>query len=57
VRLIIDWKIHLQSKEIYENEIVGKYNLLCVYDDRIQVLDMWYDQSIFTLCEPRFAQI
>jgi hypothetical protein len=27
-----------------KNEIVGKYNLLCVYDDRIQVLDMWYDQ-------------
>jgi predicted kinase len=38
----------LIKKEIYENEIVGKYNLLCVYDDRIQVLDMWYDQSIFT---------
>ena len=36
------------KKEIYQNEIVGKYNLLCVYDDRLQVLDMWYEQDIFT---------
>lgn len=38
----------LIKREIYENEIVGKYNLLCVYDDRLQVLDMWYDEGIFT---------
>jgi predicted kinase len=38
----------LIKKEIYENEIVGKYNLLAVYDDRLQVLDMWYDQNVFT---------
>jgi hypothetical protein len=36
------------KKEIYQNEVVGKYNLLCVYDDRLQVLDMWYDQGVFT---------
>ena len=38
----------LIKKEIYENEIEGKYNLLAVYDDRLQVLDMWYKQGIFT---------
>lgn len=38
----------LIKKEIYENEIVGKYNLLTVYDDRLQVLDMWYDHDVFT---------
>jgi hypothetical protein len=43
-----DFRRYTNQKEKYENEI-GKYNLLCVYDDRIQVLDMWYDQSIFTL--------
>lgn len=43
----------LIKKEIYQNEVVGKYNLLCVYDDRLQVLDMWYDQGIFTFNEPR----
>lgn len=36
------------KRNIYENEIRGKYNLLCVYDDRLQVLDMWYGQEVFT---------
>jgi predicted kinase len=36
------------KKEIYENQIKGNYNILCVYDDRLQVLDMWYDQKVFT---------
>lgn len=36
------------KKEIYENQIKDKYNVLCVYDDRLQVLDMWYDQKVFT---------
>lgn len=29
------------KKEIYENEILGKYNVLMIYDDRQQVVDMW----------------
>lgn len=36
------------KREIYRNEIEGKYNVLAVYDDRLQVLDMWYDEGIFT---------
>lgn len=36
------------KKEIYENHIKGKYNLVAVYDDRLQVLDMWYKEGIFT---------
>jgi hypothetical protein len=36
------------KREIYQNEIEGKYNVLAVYDDRLQVLDMWYEQGIFT---------
>lgn len=36
------------KREIYRNEIVGKYNVLAVYDDRLQVLDMWYEEGIFT---------
>lgn len=35
------------KKEIYENEIKDKYNVLCVYDDRLQVLDMWNEQGVF----------
>jgi predicted kinase len=38
----------LIKKEIYENHIKGKYNVLAVYDDRLQVLDMWYKEGIFT---------
>ena len=29
------------KKEIYENELKGKFNIVCVYDDRQQVTDMW----------------
>lgn len=36
------------KQEIYENHLKDKYNVLCVYDDRLQVLDMWYKQGIFT---------
>lgn len=35
------------KKEIYQNEVVGKYNLLCVYDDRLQVCRTWNDLGIF----------
>ena len=37
----------LIKKEIYENHIKPNYNLLCVYDDRLSVVDMWYDEGIF----------
>lgn len=36
------------KREIYQNEIEGKYNVVAVYDDRLQVLDMWYKEGIFT---------
>lgn len=36
------------KKEIYEKYIKGQYNVWCVYDDRLQVLDMWYKEGIFT---------
>lgn len=36
------------KREIYENEIKDKYNVLCVYDDRIQVLDVWHKLGVFT---------
>jgi len=36
------------KKEIYDTHIKDKYNVLAVYDDRLQVLDMWYKESIFT---------
>jgi predicted kinase len=38
----------LIKREIYQSKIEGKYNLLAVYDDRLQVLDMWYGEGIFT---------
>ncbi len=35
------------KKEIYQNEVVGKYNLLCVYDDRLSVCRAWHELGIF----------
>jgi predicted kinase len=36
------------KREIYDNHIKDKYNVMCIYDDRLQVLDMWYEQGLFT---------
>lgn len=36
------------KRELYNDNIKGVYNLLAVYDDRLQVLDMWFDEGIFT---------
>lgn len=36
------------KKRIYENDIKPFYNVLAVYDDRRQVLDMWFKEGIFT---------
>jgi hypothetical protein len=38
------------KKRIYREHIEGKYNLICVYDDRLQVLETWYDLGVFTFC-------
>lgn len=35
------------KSRIYENEIKGKYNVLAVYDDRLQVIEMWYKLGLF----------
>ena len=36
------------KKRIYEEQLKDKYNVLCVYDDRLQVLDMWNKLGLFT---------
>ena len=36
------------KKEIYKDKIEGKYNILGVYDDRLQVLEMWTKEGLFT---------
>lgn len=40
-------KDSIVKKEIYENNIKGIYNVHCVYDDRLQVIDMWYNLGLF----------
>lgn len=37
------------KKEIYDNQIKGKYNILFVLDDRNQVVDMWRSQGLTVL--------
>lgn len=34
------------KKELYEEYIKGKYNVLCVYDDRDKVVNMWREQGL-----------
>ena len=38
-------KDSLVKKEIYNNEL-SKYNVLFVYDDRNQVVDMWRELGV-----------
>ena len=46
-------KDSLIKKEIYENDIKGKYNVIMVYDDRNQVVDVWRSLGLKCLqCEP-----
>jgi predicted kinase len=46
-------KDSLIKKEIYENELHGKYNIACIYDDRNQVVDTWRSLGLKVLqCEP-----
>lgn len=35
------------KKEIYNTHIKPNYNLLCVFDDRLQVVNMWYNEGVF----------
>lgn len=34
------------KEEIYQNEIEGKYNVLCVLDDRDQVVEFWREHGL-----------
>ena len=36
------------KKELYQNYVEGKYNVLCVYDDRLSVCKAWSELGIFT---------
>jgi len=36
------------KKEIYDNQIKGKFNVLAAYDDRISVCKQWAQMDIFT---------
>lgn len=35
------------KKELYNMYIKDLYNVHCVYDDRLQVIDMWYNLGVF----------
>jgi predicted kinase len=35
------------KEELYQEHINGKYNVLCVYDDRLSVVDMWYQLGLY----------
>lgn len=37
----------ITKTELYNKHIVDKYNLLCVYEDRIRICKMWYDLGVF----------
>lgn len=50
-------KDSIVKKEIYDEHIKGKYNIMGVFDDRPQVLAMWYEQGlpIFRIGNPTLA--
>lgn len=35
------------KKEIYDAMVKDKYNVFCVFDDRMQVIDMWKDEELY----------
>ena len=39
------------KKEIYENEIKGKYDVICAFDDRNKVVNMWRNQVNILCCQ------
>jgi len=38
------------KKEIYNERIKDKYNVLCVYDDRLEVVEAWSELGLFVFC-------
>lgn len=44
------------KKELYENHIKGKYNVIAVFDDRLSVCTMWYNEGLplFRLGDPTY---
>jgi predicted kinase len=38
---------NIVKKEMFNEHIVGKFHPVCVYDDRIQVVKMWYELGVF----------
>lgn len=50
-------KDHVVKREIYEKHIKGNYNVLCAYDDRLQVLEMWNKLGIFTFNVNQFNEL
>ena len=47
----------LIKREIYNSKIKGVYNVLCVLDDRLSVLEMWNDLGLFTFNVNQYQQI
>lgn len=41
-------KDSIVKKEIYNNYIKPKYNVIAIFEDRLQVLDVWEKEGIFT---------
>lgn len=41
-------KDSIVKREIYETNLQDRYDVMCVYDDRLQVLSMWNKMGIFT---------
>ena len=39
-------RIYTPSKELYEKYIKDSYNVLCVFDDRQKVVDMWREEGL-----------
>jgi len=40
-------KDYIVKRELYRNNIRDRYNVLVAYDDRHQVLQLWYEEGIF----------
>jgi len=40
-------KDNVVKKEIFNQSLLNRYNVICVYDDRLQVVKMWYELGIF----------
>lgn len=36
------------KKEIFDNYILGQYDVICVFDDRNKVVDIWRENKLLT---------